>query len=477
MSISRPERGESSASAAHRTASTPDNPAAKSRSDTWLNSSLLVVAAIATGAAIQQNNGALSPAALLLVTIALVGCLAAVTLPTARWIERFGDQPAMFLLGLGLVYQVATILTNPAGLYLRGSADATQRHHWAVAAAALLAAAGLSWRPWLGRLRIPLLLVVYFYLGTWLIKESPQPRIDVYAWHNEAFTALSQRTNPYAVNMPNIYGFTSWYGPGLADGQHVSVGFPYPPLSLLLAWLGHFAGGDYRYAMLLAITLSGAFLAYARPGRLGESAAALFLLTPRGLLVLEQGWTEPLVVLLLSATVFCACRAPRLLPLALGLFLAIKQYAIFVVPIAAFLLGRRRSGKKYAELVLKSGAIAAIVTVPMALWKLRSFIDSVILFQGRQPFRGDALSYLAWSARDWTPRLPLWTNFAMVLVALALAFWRSPRTPAGFAASSSFVFLVFFAFAKQAFCNYYFMILGAICCAIAALHAPYEPTS
>ena len=31
--------------------------------------------------------------------------------------------------------------------------------------------------------------------------------------------------------------------------------------------------------------------------------------------------------------------------------------------------------------------------------------------------------------------------------------------------------LGFFAFNKQAFCNYYYFVLGALCCAVAALHA------
>jgi predicted branched-subunit amino acid permease len=73
--------------------------------------------------------------------------------------------------------------------------------------------------------------------------------------------------------------------------------------------------------------------------------------------------------------------------------------------------------------------------------------------------------------------LPLWTGFAIAFLALVLAAWRSPRTPAGFAASASIVFFAFFSFAKQAFCNYYFMILGAICCAVAALHSPPRSTS
>ena len=145
---------------------------------------------------------------------------------------------------------------------------------------------------------------------SWLIKASPNPHIDVYTFHQEAYRALSQHVNPYAITMPNIYGHTMWYADGYATGGRVLVGFLYPPLSLLLAWPAHLLG-DYRYAMALAVTLSGAFLAYARPGRLGSTVAAVFLFTPRGLLVIEQGWTESLVVLCQPFTIKRSCVVER----------------------------------------------------------------------------------------------------------------------------------------------------------------------
>jgi len=441
------------------------------RSDSWLMGTPLAIAVVALGLAIQNNNGAFSPAALLWVTIGVVGSAAAVLSPTARSIEKLGDRPIVLVLSIGLAVQLGYGLTSPAGVYLAGAPDLYDRHHFLVAAAAVLAGAGLSFRPWLGRLRVPLLLAIHFALGVWLIKASPSPHIDVYVFHQEAYRALSHHIDPYSLTMPNIYGHTVWYAEGSAVEGRLLVGFLYPPLSLLFAWPGH-ALGDYRYSLLVAMTLSGAFLAYARPGRVGPTAAAVFLFTPRGLLVLEQGWTEPFVVLLASAVVFCACRAPKMLSISLGLLLAVKQYSFFFVPIAPFLLGPFHSWKRVATLIGKATLVAAVVTLPFAMWHLRGFIDSVILYQARQPFRTDALSYMAWTAKDGVPRLPQWASFAVALLALVLSLWRAPRTPAGFAAASAFVFVVFFAFAKQAFCNYYFLVLGLGCCALATLHAP-----
>ena len=48
----------------------------------------------------------------------------------------------------------------------------------------------------------------------------------------------------------------------------------------------------------------------------------------------------------------------------------------------------------------------------------------------------------------------------------------APRTAAGFAGSVGLVMLVFFAFSKQAFANYYFFVIGALCCAAAVSVGP-----
>jgi hypothetical protein len=52
---------------------------------------------------------------------------------------------------------------------------------------------------------------------------------------------------------------------------------------------------------------------------------------------------------------------------------------------------------------------------------------------------------------------------AMIVMGL-----KAPRTAAGFAAGGALILLAFFAFNKQAFCNYYFVVVGALWCAVGA---------
>jgi 4-amino-4-deoxy-L-arabinose transferase-like glycosyltransferase len=60
--------------------------------------------------------------------------------------------------------------------------------------------------------------------------------------------------------------------------------------------------------------------------------------------------------------------------------------------------------------------------------------------------------------------------FLVALGGGALALWRAPRSPHGFALGVALVLGLFFAFNKQAFANYYYFVIGALC--VAAATAP-----
>jgi hypothetical protein len=112
---------------------------------------------------------------------------------------------------------------------------------------------------------------------------------------------------------------------------------------------------------------------------------------------------------------------------------------------------------------------AAAVTLPFALWHPNAFMRNVIWLQTREPFRIDSLSYLAWAAVHGIGRGSfLWAIGAGIVAAIITAI-AIRNTPEGFAASITFTTFAFFAFGSKAFCNYYFFVIGGLCCAIAAM--------
>lgn len=342
--------------------------------------------------------------------------------------------------------------------------------------AAVALVAGALWLPQEKAVRYAGLglLGLYVAVGAFVIRQMPSPHMDVFVFQRDSALALLRGQNPYTLTFPNIYGNTNVYAPGTANAERVFFGFPYPPLSLFLSTLGQALGGDIRWTPLAATALSGFLLMQLSPGRMGVLLAAAFLFTPRGLFVLSQGWTEPLIVSLLMLTTWSALRFPRVLPLALGGLLASKQYMVLAVPFIPWLLGEPR---RTLRLMVQAGLWALVLTLPLALWSWTAFFDSVVKLQFAQPFRFDALSFPAALARLTGQPGSAWPALLAVLVAGALAWKRCPRTPLGFALAIGGVLLAFFAFNKQAFTNYYFLVIGALTLASAlAVESPVPGT-
>ncbi|HET6247233.1 MAG TPA: hypothetical protein VFE47_05980 [Tepidisphaeraceae bacterium] len=330
----------------------------------------------------------------------------------------------------------------------------------------------------------PALLLVYSILAFWTIRACPVPHIDVWYFQELGPEALLDGKNPYdyrQVNFADIYdstlpGHQQVYGDGMVENGHLKFGFPYPPISLYCSTLGVIIGRDTRYAQALALVLAGLLIGYCRPGRLPKLAAALFLFTPTVWFVLGRAWTEPFVVLFLAATIFCAARNLRwLVPIAFGLFLASKQYLVFAVPLSFLLIpdfrwSSKKSWVSWIVLLFGAAIAGAIVTLPLALRDFHAFWFSLVTVQKDAPFRWDALSYLTWAGFNLDTKYTtwVWLAFAGAGLAMILSFWKARRSAAGFAAALALTYLLFIAFNKQAFCNYYFFVIGCIACAAAS---------
>ncbi|HZL37339.1 MAG TPA: hypothetical protein VFC78_18620 [Tepidisphaeraceae bacterium] len=449
----------------------------------------VIVAAFAAGLAIYCQDGEYTPLALSLITLAIIASIVAVGF--SRFIGRLdaSAKPAVLTLAAALFFQfIAMLVRWPAGVDQPEPYRGPANH---VLYLALLAACGslafmgcINW-PRARRLWFPALLVAHLALCVWIIRSSPNPRIDVWVFEQQSPRALLAGKNPYAaeqVRFPDIYDSTlprhqEVYGPGLSVDGRLRFGFPYPPLSLYCSTLGVKFTGDSRYAQALALTLAGLLIGYSAMGRLPKLAAALLLFTPEVLVILGRAWTEPFVVLFLAGTVFCAARRLRwLTPIAFGLFLASKQYLAFAAPLSFVLIDGfdwrcRASWRAWGIFLLATGLIAAAVTLPLALRNWHAFWFSTVTVQSAAPFRWDALSYLTWIGFNVDSKYTqwIWPAFAMAAIALFLTLRTIRRSPAGFSLGLAAVYLPFIAFNKQAFCNYYFFVIACLCCALAAM--------
>ncbi|HZK81347.1 MAG TPA: hypothetical protein VFC46_09780 [Humisphaera sp.] len=448
--------------------------------------SAFTISAASLGFAIHQHGGEYTPLAIALVTISIIACATGVILSNRPW--KAGEiLRTNYLLGAALASQfIALYLLWPAGVDQREQYLSYQNHIiylYFTTVAFLLVLIGFLDLPLARGSWFPGVLIFHLLLCFWMIRSAPLPHIDVWYFQEDGPSALLHGRNPYdarQVRFPDIYqstheGHQRVYGEGMVVDDTLQFGFPYPPISLYCSTLGFLLGNDTRYAQAFALTLAGLLIGYTRPGRIPKLAAVLFVFTPTVWFVLGRAWTEPFVVMFLAAVVFCASRKyRRLLPVALGLFLASKQYLAFAVPLSFLLVDhfdfrRRESWRAWGRLLIVASIAAAVVTLPMALWNFRAYWFSTVTVQARAPFRWDALSYLVWIGLNIDSKYTswIWLAFAAVIPGIGLSVWKARRNASAFPAAMALVYLLFIAFNKQAFCNYYFFVIGCMCSAIA----------
>lgn len=319
-----------------------------------------------------------------------------------------------------------------------------------------------------GGARWALLGAATVLVGCWLTVPA---RIDVFVFQDVAAERLRDGINPYLYGYPNYYSDVETariYGPGLSVNGELQAGFPYPPMSLLLS-TGGWLLGDPRLAHGLAV-LGTAWLMMAMVPHAWTSraAAVLFISTPMLMHVIRQSWTEPFLVALLVLTLWLMRRGRTGSAVALGLFLAVKQYAVIFLPVVLGLAPAFRGGRRLRAAWVAI-ATAGAVTLPLALWHPPEFLFSVGLWQFQQPFRADAMSLPSVLAGVLGVPPP-WLQLAMVVTATATAIWWSLRRLArdwpSVAVGVAVVMLAFLLLNKQAFTNYYLVALSAMCLAL-----------
>jgi hypothetical protein len=433
----------------------------------------LAVAAIGLSLTLHLSDGFYHQPTLPWLGLALVAAVLGVAGVRWPWGAAADDDPALTrgLLVAGVLVSALALVNKPLARYM---ADPRPWAHpdflaaVAVGAMVTVSAKGstgsAAWR----RAAVAVLLAVGVWIGVWVVRQSPNPHIDVIPVHEQALHSLARGESPYAVTFDDIYRANeSFYAEGMREGRRVLFGFPYPPLSLLMAWPGHAALGDLRYSEVLALVLAAGLIAAL--GSEGVLCAGALLLAPRVVFHLEQGWTEPFPIVLLALTVWVALRRPAIAWLPLGLLMGSKQHMVLGLVFAPMLM--RDTNRRVVIFMAKAVGVAALVTLPFALLDLDAFVRSAVLLQFREPFRLDSLSFTR-ELLQWG--IPLDKQGALALslsagvVGIGLSWWRAPRTPAGFAASLALTLFLLTAFGKKAFLNYYFLVVAFLLVAIAA---------
>jgi hypothetical protein len=426
--------------------------------------------AIATASALADQAGRYGPGALALVTLA-AACAAWATAMGQPWRKEEpgararapwpGPRAAGLLLRAGVLVSLAALLVVKPGTGLR-PAHPPAFHALATMALVVTSVPRATATAWVRRLRFPLLAALWTAMAVVVLQKSPQPCIDVWHYQQIASEALWRGHNPYSIGYPDICVHEK-----LPAGQ--AAPFSYPPLTIytgLPAWL---VFGDVRYA-LLAATLAAAW-AIRRLGHtaMAEDAALVLLFHPKAFFMLEQAWTEPLLL------AFAALAAVAALEIrgrwswmasgaALGLAAASKQFSLLVLP--PFLLALARPWRLKAAAV--AAGVATLTFLPFLVLSPGDLWYGLVTYQRTLPFREDSLSWMVPLSRMGGGPMPAWPALAAATVVMAATFPR--RSSMALAATSAWATLsAFVLLANRSHFNYHWLAMG-LALAAAVLH-------
>lgn len=394
--------------------------------------------------AITVNNGAYRVRAIVIVVVGL-GLLLAAAVHARR---GTGDGPggALPAVAAAAGASLAVSVSYDLGLYGSGRALELSRL-LSVVAAGLAVLAALV--PAAHRARAA---VAAGITGTGalvlMVVASPRPLIDV--WF--VLTEGSKRM----VDGGNL--FTGCW-PGNTDPTTDCL-YPYGPLTTVLQTPFRLLLGDVRYSYVVCLLVTAALLWRLAGPHVGPPLAALLLVSPKVTFLLEQTWTEPLLLLGMAVMVTAVLSGRGALAVAgFALALACKQHVVLLIPLAACwpAFGWRRTGAS----VLAAG----LFTLPWFLVDPDAFLEDV-LFHLDIPPRLDSLSLFA-AALEHGLEPPFVLVGSLTIATIAATSALLPRTATGFVVGCALVQYVFDLLNKQSFFNQWWFVTGLLLLAAA----------
>lgn len=319
-----------------------------------------------------------------------------------------------------------------------------------------------------------MLFILAFVILAWGWLANNPTEIDVAQVLRESSEAALRGENPYAMtyasHVPTALS-DYYYGPGYVVDGRVPYGFPYPPVVLLFAILGHLLG-DVRIAGLLALTAAALILRGRGTDRTRTLLGLCLLVAPGVISVLSNGWTESVTILFLTG--FAAAASSGRFALAailLGAMLVSKQYFVVTLPLLWMLRGY--ATRQRVELMV--GAGAALI-LPFFLIDPYHFVRSFVGAQMAWALRPDSLSFAALLYNDLGLSPP--TDIGLMSVGLAflaacILAWRGRAGLDSYIICVGCTLLVMLLTSKLAFVNYFVFV--ASCFLVGAWMASRTP--
>jgi hypothetical protein len=355
--------------------------------------------------------------------------------------------PDRALLVVPLAVCVGEAIIDPSRKYLYISGrDLTTIHLLSIATAAAAALSLLAndrWRraSWLG------VLALAAATGIVTIVLISNPGIDVWELLQQSSTGLLHGDDMYRQHWMHSTGLQNVY--------------PYLPGTTLVLAPFRWLLGDVRFGLLTASLLAAWLLQRYGAEDAPPALAALVVVMPDWVYLINRSWTEPLLVAALAVAII-ALRSGRtaLSIVALAVALASKQHIILLLPLFALWpsFGLRRT--------IKACALAILIVLPWIIAGPRDIWHDAVHANLALGAETKALNLQGLLLRHGTS-VGSWFVVLLLVAAYALVAWRVPRTPSGLALGCAVVMWTFDLANTQTFFNHYVLPLGLLLLALA----------
>jgi hypothetical protein len=283
--------------------------------------------------------------------------------------------------------------------------------------------------------------------GIVTIVVGSDPHIDVWYLLQQSSDGLRHGQDMYRQHWAHSHGLQAIY--------------PYLPVTTVVLAPFRWLASDVRAGLLLASLVTSWQLRRIAPFA-PAALALLVLIHPHWTFLIDQSWTEPLLLALLTAAVWALARDRAGLALvALAVALACKQHVILLLPLFALWprFGWRRA--------VGAAGLALLLVLPWIVWAPAQFWHDAVKANLDLGVIPRALCVPSFLLRHGI-QVGFWFPLLLLFVAYAVVLWRAPRTPSGLALGSAVVLLALDLGNKQSFFNHYTLPLGLLVVALAA---------
>ncbi len=289
-----------------------------------------------------------------------------------------------------------------------------------------------------------LMIFLSLILRIFMVWSSPDPYIDVYDYLKKGALGFVSGQNPYSMVYMKMYKDV------IPDFYSYLPGMIFLTLPFVLFF------NDPRFAVIAAELLI-AFIIYriCRKNNDRYIFPLLLLNNPISLYMVEQSYTEPIILFLLVLFAWSYFSNKRFAAfLSFGIALASKQYVVFLLPL---IMRLKMDFKKILFIIFGAILTASVFIVPFYIWSPSDFWHDAVLLQLNFSPRYEGLTFFSFLNQFGVTYNSLVGNI-LIASGLIFVYTRRKITISQFFYLSSYTFLIIFFFNKWAFINYYYLI-------------------